>query len=268
MYILKLGGSLLTEKKSGQPKARIAQIQRIAREIKLAQEKNNFSLVLVHGVGSFGHPRAQEYKLWQGIFNRKQYLEFCRNNLDDLTLNKILLENFLEKDLPVFPVQPSAVITQVNGKIKTFETKIIKELLQKNFIPVLYGNVVLDSALNGSVCSGDAIVCYLAKKLKAARVFFATDVDGVYTADPNSDTQAILIKKIDKKNFEQIFPGIGKSSAKTDAGGGMRGKILEIKEQISQIETSIFNGSQPENIFEVLTGKCLGTLIRFGERAG
>lgn len=262
LVILKIGGSVITYKQQGFPRAKIPQIRRIAEEIKRVRKKREFPLILVHGIGSFGHPRAQKYRLWEGLFDKRQFLEFCRNNHDDLLLSEIFLKVMLSVGLPVFPVQPSAIITQSGGKIRSFNLKIIKLLLEKNFIPVLYGNVVLDEKLNGSICSGDTLVVYLARAFSAQQILFASDVEGIFDKDPKLYPGASLISKINGRNFAQIFKGVGRSQAVTDSGGGMRGKILEIKRYASGIPVAIFNGLIGGNIEKGLRGEELGTVIQ------
>ncbi|MDM7940324.1 MAG: uridylate kinase, partial [Methanothrix sp.] len=58
MRVLKIGGSILTDKKRIGA-ARQREIQRIAEEIAADPE----DLVLVHGAGSFGHIPARRYGL-------------------------------------------------------------------------------------------------------------------------------------------------------------------------------------------------------------
>ena len=69
MIILKIGGSILTEKDSAEPKVDFNNLNRIAEEIReslYADEMSNDlidGLVIVHGAGSFGHPPAKKYQI-------------------------------------------------------------------------------------------------------------------------------------------------------------------------------------------------------------
>jgi len=67
MIILKLGGSLLTDKRR-KFSFRFEVMKRVAQEIK----ESGARLVVVHGGGSFGHPLAVEYKLAEGIVSEEQ----------------------------------------------------------------------------------------------------------------------------------------------------------------------------------------------------
>jgi len=67
LTVIKLGGSLLTDK-SKPYTARKSVIASAARELKECIEEGLIeSLIIVHGVGSFGHPPVLEYKLYKGF---------------------------------------------------------------------------------------------------------------------------------------------------------------------------------------------------------
>ena len=66
VIILKIGGSIITDKNSIEPKVNYDNLDRISSEI--ANAFNNKSLdiadglIIVHGAGSFGHTPAKKYK--------------------------------------------------------------------------------------------------------------------------------------------------------------------------------------------------------------
>ena len=66
MIILKIGGSILTEKDSAKPEVDYESLERIAGEIEKALYSDEMSndlvdgLIIVHGAGSFGHPPAKK----------------------------------------------------------------------------------------------------------------------------------------------------------------------------------------------------------------
>lgn len=79
MIILKIGGSILTEKDSARPEVDYESLERIAGEIEDALYSEEMSndlvdgLIIVHGAGSFGHPPAKKYKIGEP-FERHEYL--------------------------------------------------------------------------------------------------------------------------------------------------------------------------------------------------
>ncbi|MBI4059282.1 hypothetical protein HY404_03530 [Candidatus Microgenomates bacterium] len=76
------------------------------------------------------------------------------------------------------------------------------------------------------------------------KLFFASDVDGVFTQDPNLNSNAQLIPEINKKNFLQVIKGTSGSASVIDIGGGMKGKLEEIHTLSPGIETWIINGNK------------------------
>ena len=124
----------------------------------------------------------------------------------------------------------------------------------------MYGDMVIDSGMGASVLSGDAIVPYLAKELKADRVFLGTDVDGIFTEDPKKNGKAGLVRAINDRNLDEVLEGVGGSNA-TDVTGGMKGKLLALK----GVSAVVFNLAEGENLFRLLKGeRGIGTEINLG----
>jgi len=255
-YILKIGGSSVTEKDSNKIKAKLESIERIAEEIRKAKSQKEFRLIVVHGAGPFGHRLVTNYKIKNAVRSGKDVEGFVRthNSMEDL--NKIFMDVFREQGLLGFPIQPSACIIQEDKKIVKFDTEIIERLIQtgSGITPILYGDMVIDRKLGASVVSGDAIVPYLAKKLNVSRVFMGTDVDGIFTADPKRDKDAKLVEKIDKTNFNEILKSAGEA-ATVDVTGGMRGKLLRLRDTLKGVDTIIFNITKEGNAYKVLVGQ-------------
>jgi len=254
LFVIKLGGSIITYKDHPTGKLRFKRLQEIAQEIKQAQGKQNFDLILINGAGSYGHPIAKRYNTAHGIKNKTQLRGFCEIkyivNYLTTELNKI----FLAAKLSVFPCQTSSLVVQSKGKIFSFNIEPIKQLLDLGAIPMLSGDVVSDISWGGSICSGDAIGPYLARKFKATKVLFASDVDGIFDQNPQKHKNAKFIPEINKQNFSKIITLI-KGSSHTDVTGGMRGKLLKIKKYHKKAKIVIFNGLRKNSILEALLGK-------------
>ena len=101
MIILKIGGSILTEKDSAKPEVDYESLERIAGEIEDALYSEEMSndlvdgLIIVHGAGSFGHPPAKKYKIGEP-FERQEYLSkklgFAEIQNDVKKLNSIICD--------------------------------------------------------------------------------------------------------------------------------------------------------------------------------
>ena len=71
MIILKIGGSILTNKDSAESEIDGESLARIAGEIKASLDISQKQLIIVHGAGSFGHPPAKEYRIGEA-FDEKE----------------------------------------------------------------------------------------------------------------------------------------------------------------------------------------------------
>jgi isopentenyl phosphate kinase len=254
--IVKLGGSVITDK--GRKLAlRKRVINRLARE--LSSYKG--PMVVVHGGGSFGHPVASKYKIAEGYKNRGQLmgLSFTHGAME--LLNSYVVEAFQKMNVPAISIQPSACAVVSDGRIKSMQLRPIKKLLELGITPVLYGDAVPDLRRGISILSGDQIVVYLAKKLRAPRVVFGTDVDGVYAADPKMDGMARLLRRITPANINTIdFLGNARAG---DVTGGMKKKVDELLELAEQgVEAEIVNATRPNVLKRAIQGESgLGTII-------
>ena len=137
-----------------------------------------------------------------------------------------------------------------------------KNYLSKGFIPVIYGDVVLDSELEICVISGDQLIQYLAVNLNPDKVILGTDVDGVYNKNPKTHDDAIFFEKFSSIEDLDTLEG----TTNVDVTGGMVGKIKELLYLADLgIESMIINAEVKNNIFKVLEDeKVKGTIISRG----
>lgn len=255
LYIMKVGGSVCTKKAENKPVANAGLIARVAREIRLARNVKKFKLIIVHGAGPFGHSNVKNYGINEGIRTEKHVEGFIKTHLAMAKLNDVFLKEFESEGLKVITLDPTACIVQKNKKILKFDTTQIELLfkMDSSIIPIIYGDMVLDTVLKGSVVSGDAIIPYLARKLKAEKVLLGTDVAGIFTADPKKFPKAERISEINVKNFAQVLKSVTGSKA-VDVTGGMKGKLEKLKEQLKGTKAFVFDMQKHESTFKALVG--------------
>jgi isopentenyl phosphate kinase len=167
------------------------------------------------------------------------------------------MNNFHKSGLPVISVQPSSVIKQNNGQLKSIYLWPIEQALDQGLIPVLYGDLVPDLTLNFSICSADVSSAYLANVLNAERLLFGTDVDGIYTNDPYHDCRARLINKISLHSLARGKVIVGSSHSR-DVTAGMAGKLRAVSSYLGgkrSRKVIIFNGQKSGRLKQVLADK-------------
>jgi isopentenyl phosphate kinase len=256
--ILKIGGSVITDK-NGELAARTEVINRLAEETQKAGVKN---LIIVHGGGSFGHPTAQKYGIKEGLKDDAQKVGFAETHHVMTVLNGLVMDALVWHSIPAFSIAPSCCVVTENGRIKLCEDTVLKTLLKIGFVPVLYGDAVLDAKLGFTVLSGDQIVSYLARKLGAAKIVIGVDTDGLYDADPKVEKNAKLYAHLTLSELEKVKSKLGGSTA-ADVTGGMLGKIAELVPAVEQgIPVVMVNASKSNRVYKALMGeKVEGTVI-------
>lgn len=259
IIILKIGGSVITDKFCETPKTNEENIKRISKEISSAYDKKRMSLVIIHGAGSYGHVIVKRTGIHKGIEREKQLLDFAETQRLQNELNIIVTKYLIEAGLPAIPCQASSFAVMNRGRLVKMELSAIKGFLKTGLIPALYGVPAYDETQKCSILSGDQIAPYLAIKLKAKKIIHATNVDGVFDSDPNENPDAKLIPEINSRNINQVKKWMTGSTA-TDVTGGMLGKVLELLD--IGTESQIINGLKKNNIFRAFNGEDLGTKIK------
>lgn len=260
--VLKLGGSVITNKEKTLTPS-LPAIERLTKEISRA---NVSSLVLVHGGGSFGHPLAKRYAIKEGYKNdATQTLGFCETHQAMVTLNKLIVDTLIQHKILAVAVSPSSCIVTKSGRIHAMMEEPLKRLLQTGFVPVLYGDAVVDSDLGFTILSGDQLTVYLAVRLNASRIIMGIDLDGLYTTDPKVDSSARLVKRVTLEELKGMIERIEESRV-TDVTGGMLGKIVELMPAAERgIPSFILNAAKPNNVYKALKcEKVTGTLVERG----
>lgn len=260
MIILKLGGSLLTDKKK-KFSIRTGLLERVAREISLGAREQ---IIIVHGGGSFGHPVASQYKIHLGFMDDSQLKGVAETRKSMQKLNLMVMEALIAGNLNVVAVQPSANFIMENNRIATGNTEILKGFLHLKMIPVLFGDVVLDRNKGFGILSGDQIISWLSQEFHSHKIILATDVDGVFDGDPKKDKDSRIISEISLENYKSVLENLG--GQKGDVTGGIKGKVIELIELANKGHSSIIiNAMVEDRLKKVLLGEAvIGTKIQRG----
>jgi len=255
LFILKIGGSVITDRQSERPRIRISILKQIAVEVAKAYSGSEFNLILIHGAGSFGHPIVLKTGINQGLKEPTQRIGLGETQRLQTILNTSVCRYLLNQGLPVFPLQASASAVMKKGELISMDTQALEGLLLSGMIPVLNGVPAHDIEQGCSILSGDQLASYLFNRLKVQSIFHGTNVKGIYSADPFQNPDAAFISEV---NLNAVPDGISGSSV-TDVTGGMRKKI----EELSAVgaEGQIFDATVAGNVLGVLSGEVGGTEI-------
>lgn len=234
LIYLKLGGSLITDKRIAE-RARQAVIDSLANEIAAARQNHpDLHLIIGNGAGSFAHRPAKEYGTRNGARTSKEWYGFAETADAASRLNRLVVKSLLAAGVPAWSVQPSVELRCRDGVIEGGPAETVAMALRNGLVPVVHGDVALDSVRGATIASTEEIFTWLAENIPAylpvdqawsmQRWVLAGEVDGIYTADPMVETAAEHLPLITDKTLAEIESGLGESHG-VDVTGGMVAKV-------------------------------------------
>ncbi len=134
------------------------------------------------------------------------------------------------------------------------------KLFEYGAIPVINENdsVAVDEIVFGD---NDSLSAHVAKIVDADTLIILTDIDGLFSANPREDENAVLIHCVDEITDEILALAGGSGTSR--GTGGMITKLhaAQIATEAG-IDTVVMNGSDPEEIYKLLDGRQIGTLFK------
>ncbi|MFO8115464.1 MAG: isopentenyl phosphate kinase [Halorubrum sp.] len=218
--VLKLGGSLITEK----DRPETLDDERLAAACDAIADAladgTVDRLVVVHGGGSFGHHHASEHGVSTSAGTRDPAAVADVHGAMT-TLNRAVLDRLRDRDVSAVPVHPLSLAARPDGAGGDLDLPLssTSTLLGEGFVPVLHGDGVATAGAGVTVVSGDELVVELAAGLGARRVGVCSIVPGVL------DAGGEVIPAVD--SFDAVADALGASDA-TDVSGGMAAKVREL----------------------------------------
>ncbi|MFX0078156.1 MAG: isopentenyl phosphate kinase [Candidatus Hermodarchaeota archaeon] len=223
LTIIKLGGALITDKRKPYT-LRKRVLKRVSKEIADVLGP----CVIVHGAGSFGHVPVIKRNLYEGFKGASQLPDLSQTMLEVFDLRMAVTKALKEAGLAPVIFLPSNIFFMTNGEISGHFSGGYRQYLNLGMTLVFSGDMCADTQRGFSVCSGDKVVQLLALLLHPEHVIFATDVAGIFTADPKLELKAELIPEIAMSRIHE-FEKIANKASTPDITKGMRGKLEEIK---------------------------------------
>ena len=257
LLFLKLGGSLITDK--SQPEtARTKVITNLLLDLKTyLNQRNEVRVLLGHGSGSFGHYAGAKYNTGAGVFTDAQWQGFVEVWRSARALNQIVLEIAKSIRLPLLSFPPSAGLLASGKQIVSWDIQPLQKALAAGLISVVYGDVVFDEELGGTIFSTEELFFHLASRLRPSRVLLAGKEAAVFADYPANQAP---VRNLDKNAPLEDFL---KKSESQDVTGGMRSKVAEMQALCRQTgaRVEIFAANHPGELLSALNGLHSGTII-------
>lgn len=139
------------------------------------------------------------------------------------------------------------------GEIKSVNASVLYDLLEKDFLPIICP-IGLDDDFNTYNINADDAACAIAREMRAEKLAFLTDIEGVYKDPKDSST---LISELKVSEARKLMDS-------GYIGGGMLPKlyncIAAIEHGVSRVH--ILDGRIPHCLLlEIFTNKGIGTAI-------
>ncbi len=222
IIFIKYGGSVITNKEKEEEVIE-KNIDFISSQIKEVYNLKKYSFIIGNGAGSFGHIQVKKYHLKDDITSDFQKLGFSKVSFLVSKLNFKVVSSLINYNLPAISIKPSSIYLSKNNKKNKFFIDSILEFLNSDYLPVLYGDMVLDKEKGGVVLSTDKIFFELVKifykkNLKIEKIIFCGKTLGVI------DKKGKTIPLITKKNYPKIKSVFFENSY-VDVTGGMKTKV-------------------------------------------
>lgn len=145
-------------------------------------------------------------------------------------------------------------LSRLNAK-NTFE-----ELLKLGVVPVVNEN---DTVATHEIEFGDndRLSAIVAGLVEADLLILLSDIDGLYTDDPNRNSEAMFIHIV--SGITEDLLAMGKESSGSSLGtGGMQAKLMAARMATDAgADMVIANGEDVENIYRIMEGEPCGTLF-------
>ena len=154
--------------------------------------------------------------------------------------------------------------TMLNPVTRTNAENTFKELLHIGAIPVVNENDTVATYEIEQVQSfgdNDKLSALVASITEADLLILLSDIDGLYTDDPNKNPDARFINVVDK--IDEQLMNMGKNSSGSSVGtGGMSAKLVAAQiATYSGTDMVITNGNDVTNISRIINGENTGTLF-------
>lgn len=139
----------------------------------------------------------------------------------------------------------------------------LERLLEMGVIPIVNENDTVATEEFNEFSDNDTLASYVTELIEGDLLILLSDIDGMFTGDPNKDKDARLISVIDKID-ERILKLAGGSSSSFGTGGMATKVKAALKVNAANCDMVIAKGDDPGIIYRITEGEAVGTLFSRG----
>ncbi|HNT78681.1 MAG TPA: uridylate kinase, partial [Anaerolineae bacterium] len=175
------------------------------------------------------------------------------------TLNRIVVDTFLEAGVAVLSLPPSASLLAEGGRIVILNDDPIRRALAVGLVPLIFGDTAFDQQWGGTILSTEDLFFFLAEVMRPARILLLGNAPGVL------DDARQVIPCITPETYPQVKPHLY-GARYADVTGGMADKVeqmVTLVQRLPGLEVRILTGQEPGNLTQALLHPetALGTCI-------
>jgi isopentenyl phosphate kinase len=259
--LIKLGGSVITNKASSMSLKRQAIEDLVEQVKKIREEFPKEQIIVSHGQGSFAHIPAHKYKTMDGFINEGSLYGMAVVQDVAARLNREIVKEFLNQGIPAVSFLMSNSLITNNKKAEENFFVLLEKYLEKGLFPITCGDVIIDKKMGCTIWSTEKILNFFVEQFTnkgyfVKRVIHITEVDGFL------NDKKEVIKKISSESWKDYQKHLRKTRG-IDVTGGMDLKIEESLKLVKKFNiTSYIMSGKNNNLFNFFAKKeWIGTEI-------
>ena len=215
-----------------------------------------FKPIIVHGGGKEISRWVSKVGMEPRFVNGLRVTDADTMEIAEMVLNKVnksLVSMVNELGVKAVGISGNGQDIGFVGDIKEVNPKILFDLLEKDFLPIICPIGFDDNCQSYNINADDA-ACAIARAVKAEKLAFLTDVEGVYADPKDKDT---LISELTTDHMEELLNS-------GNIGGGMLPKLQNCLDAVLNgvSRVHIMDGRIAHCLLlEIFTNKGIGTAI-------
>lgn len=250
--VVKIGSSSLTHPKTGL--LNLTKLERLIRELVNLRNMGKDVILVTSGAIAVGK-KSVNISPEDNHIGVKQACAAIGQAKLMMTYQKIFAE--YDQTIAQILMTKNTIINNLN-RMNAYNT--FTELLKLGVIPIVNEN---DTVATYEIEFGDndTLSAIVAALVEADLLILLSDIDGLYTDDPRSNSKAKFIEIVEK--LDDDLMKMGKESTGSSVGtGGMSTKLTAAKlATMAGIDMVIANGKDVSVIHKIIEGRNYGTLF-------